>query len=193
MRLWKVERRGILLASVFTAAGLGLVALVAGACQSLIFGHDHEIHDVVKSGDNTALAKELSRHPDEADRPGAWGMTPLGYAVSCRNEEAVAMLLKQGASPTRYGRDGISPLSFAQAMVAQYQDLPGWLKKQEDSMRARGWSDADIQKQMEKIRAANPPEAKDQWLRILDMLGGKVPAKGNGAKQDKWGAGELRL
>jgi hypothetical protein len=152
-------------------AALLLLPLVLAGCDALIVGHDHTIHRLVQSGDNAALERELVRHPEDVELQGAWGRTALGYAVSTRNEQAITILLKHGASPSCPDMKGITPLMIARDHIEIYKDLPGYLKTQEDFLRQQPLSQAQMQQQMARINSANPPGQLDQWLRIYDMLG----------------------
>lgn len=56
-----------------------------------------ELHEAIRAGDETRIAKLLDTHPDLIKGGGAAGMPPLMYAVYMGKREVAAMLLARGA------------------------------------------------------------------------------------------------
>lgn len=144
-----------------------LVTIGAGSC---IMGRDRAIHETIQAGDIDALNRELARHPDSVNQRGEFGTTPLMLAALKHNVQAVRVLLQHGADVNQQGSKGGAALEWVEGFIKVSNDLPQYLKGQEEFMRQGHVKEADIQRQLAKIAVAHSPEAREQWMAVRVLL-----------------------
>lgn len=78
------------------------------------------VHDDVARGDMDALTQKIEREPELLESRNALGKTPLHYAVTFAQKEAMEFLIEQGADVSAPDGTGLTPLH-----VAAIIDVPG--------------------------------------------------------------------
>jgi len=90
-------------------AGLFLVA----AGVTLLSGCGPSVHDLASRGDSAALADRLAQAPETVDARNRHDKTPLHFAASYGQLEAMAVLHAQGADLDAQDVTGMTPLHTA--------------------------------------------------------------------------------
>src|SRR5256714_15064337 len=94
--------RGLLLAAVFSVAGIDVVA------------QDPSVADAVQRGDRQAVRSLLEQHAD-VNAPQRDGATALHWSVYLDDAETTALLIRAGARADARNNYGVTPLSLAAA------------------------------------------------------------------------------
>ncbi len=148
---------------VFLASGmLGLCGLAA------VLTCGAQIHDAVRDGNIDKINQILAADPSAINAGDKYGCTPLMYAVSWPRADIVELLLKKGAKVEARDHKGLSALDDARGRLNSFG--PQYLRSQEEFMRQQGQSEEAIQAQIAKMKAILTPEAKEQTLKIIEIL-----------------------
>lgn len=82
--------------------------LLVGLC-----GCGTSVHDDVARGDMDALTRKIEREPELLESRNALGKTPLHYAATFAQKEAMEFLIEQGADVSAPDGTGLTPLHVA--------------------------------------------------------------------------------
>lgn len=82
--------------------------ILVGLC-----GCGTSVHDDVARGDMDALTRKIERGPELLESRNALGKTPLHYAVTFAQKEAMVFLIEQGADVSAPDGTGLTPLHVA--------------------------------------------------------------------------------
>ena len=88
--------------------GLCYLLILAGLC-----GCGTSVHDDVARGDMDALTRKIEREPELLESRNALGKTPLHYAVTFAQKDAMEFLIEQGADLSAPDGTGLTPLHVA--------------------------------------------------------------------------------
>ena len=89
--------------------GIVLTALCVASCEL-------SVHDHIARGDLEAIQLALKEHPERLEAKNELGKTPLHYAITFAQPEAMEYLLEAGADVSAPDLTGLTPLHVAAIM-----------------------------------------------------------------------------